>query len=693
MTEEEQSALELQALQRVIASGGRARGLDVVLERCLEQALKVARCETGCIYLRDEKRASYRLAHRRNLDPRMTAPTIEVRPMDERFAREHLLLDLRALAHVADPALRGAIALDFTHALFLMLRVEQQRVGFVALVFRGAPELAESTLRTLEAIAAFEAVAIESARVHRQIERRAQLGHILIDCGERLLDPDADVPALVLETACKIARADRAFLSEMFVKDGVEYARIAHGVGKDAPIVGMVQPTSAPHLREWLAQSAPTVIEDTSTLDPESVVGQVVKKNATAAFVLLTMRERGRPLGQLFAGSGEPRVYDEAEIDGLQLLANMGAHALERARRHAEERAQHERIADILEHLPIVVAVADRSGQIVHINAAGRSFATRMGTEGNDWRAGLASVEVYDREGHFVPIEERGMMRAFAGLTTERDLTLVGKNGLRVHIRAVSSPLTSADGSIQAVQTSFQDVTELRELADAKDRFLSIASHELRSPITSLRATTSLLQIDPTAVADDERRGVLLARIQRQVDRLSTLVERLLDTTRLNAGELPLEYGDGDLAELCRGAVELARLTDRDHSYALKAEGVLDGRWDLARIEQVLTNLLNNASRYSPAGSEIRVQARLDGDNAIVDVIDRGAGVAVDQLEKLFTPFYRGPGATRHKGGLGLGLFITREIVRRHGGAMHVTSKPGEGSTFTVELPRRPKMG
>jgi two-component system, OmpR family, sensor kinase len=106
----------------------------------------------------------------------------------------------------------------------------------------------------------------------------------------------------------------------------------------------------------------------------------------------------------------------------------------------------------------------------------------------------------------------------------------------------------------------------------------------------------------------------------------------------------------------------------------------------------VLTNLLSNACRYSPPRSEILIRARVvDGERATIDVVDRGPGIAPDQLERLFTAFYRGSAAARHKGGLGLGLYITREIVRRHGGVVRVASTPGQGATFTVELPLRPQ--
>ena len=404
------------------------------------------------------------------------------------------------------------------------------------------------------------------------------------------------------------------------------------------------------------------------------------------------MRRAGRPVGQLFVKSHEPRVYSDAEVDAVQLLANMAAQALTRAEREAAERAEHARVAAILEHLPVAVAVIDKAGAIVHINEAARAFAARMGSDDPDWRAGMARLTVLDHEGQPLPPAEEPLARAFGGVTNAREVTLVSEAGQRMHLQAIAVPLRTADGAVYAVMTAFHDVTELRDLADAKDRFLSIASHELRSPITSLRATTSLLQIDPNALSDASRRAALLARIQRQIDRLSTLVERLLDTTRLNAGELPLDYADADLGALCHDAAEHARLTDPEHRYIVDAPAPIPGRWDPARIEQVLTNLINNASRYSPPRSEIVVRARLaDAGHAAVDVIDQGPGVAPEQQSKLFTPFYRGAAASRHKGGLGLGLYITSEIVRRHGGQVRVTSTPGHGATFTVELPLQPK--
>jgi signal transduction histidine kinase len=256
-------------------------------------------------------------------------------------------------------------------------------------------------------------------------------------------------------------------------------------------------------------------------------------------------------------------------------------------------------------------------------------------------------------------------------------------------VLAVAAPLHDADGAVEAVVTGFQDVSALRELADAKDRFLRIASHELRSPITSLRATIGLLGMDPTAITDEARRVTLLARTNRQVDRLIKLVEQLLDSARLGVSEVPLQLTEGELVALCREAIDLAPLSATGHRVQLEAAAPVRGRWDLLRVEQVLTNLINNAVRYSPPGSTITVRIRGDEARAVVDVLDQGIGIPAEQLDRVFTPFFRGSNATAlHRGGLGLGLHITSEIVRRHGGRISVTSRPGEGSTFTVELPR-----
>ena len=121
----------------------------------------------------------------------------------------------------------------------------------------------------------------------------------------------------------------------------------------------------------------------------------------------------------------------------------------------------------------------------------------------------------------------------------------------------------------------------------------------------------------------------------------------------------------------------------------MEGDGPIVGRWDASRLEQVITNLVSNALRYSPGDGRVRVRASADAARATLEVSDQGIGIPAQQLGQLFTPFFRAANATRvERGGLGLGLYITHEIVRRHGGELRVASTEGKGTTFTVELPR-----
>jgi signal transduction histidine kinase len=229
-----------------------------------------------------------------------------------------------------------------------------------------------------------------------------------------------------------------------------------------------------------------------------------------------------------------------------------------------------------------------------------------------------------------------------------------------------------------------RELEAANELARAKERFLNIAAHELRSPIAVLRSTVQLDQLDPAITADPARRAELLARLERQAVRLTRLVEQLLESARLGQ-ELPLQRERCDLVQLCKSAVEALPGRER---VRIDGPEAVSAVLDAMRIEQVLGNLVSNGLRYSPDSATVRVSVKSDEARAVVSVTDEGIGIDASQVERLFSPFSRTDQARRAApGGLGLGLYIAREIVRRHGGSIRVESEPGRGSTFTVELP------
>jgi signal transduction histidine kinase len=225
-----------------------------------------------------------------------------------------------------------------------------------------------------------------------------------------------------------------------------------------------------------------------------------------------------------------------------------------------------------------------------------------------------------------------------------------------------------------------------------RDEFRAIASHELKTPLAALSLKVTGLCRDEAAEASKEASRATPTRAERarvQVARLTGLVEELLDVSRLTAGQLRLSRERFDLSEA------IGDLVARTHEQAsrvgcalsLAASGPVMGRWDRLRVEQVISNLLSNAFKYGAGRPvEVAITVEADGALAVVRVRDRGIGIQAADIHRIFDRFERATDERRHKG-LGLGLYIARQVVSAHGGTIHVDSTSGEGSTFTVELP------
>jgi len=216
-----------------------------------------------------------------------------------------------------------------------------------------------------------------------------------------------------------------------------------------------------------------------------------------------------------------------------------------------------------------------------------------------------------------------------------------------------------------------------------RDDFLSLAAHELRTPVTALQ-----LAIQALSRSDQVPLRRYLGTIERQVARLNLLVDQILYVARIGGGELPLARSEIDLSEVARKAV--AQLEDplraSGSQLAIEAPEPVIGNWDGARLEQVVTNLVANAIRFG-AGSPIEVIVRPHGDAAQLAVRDHGIGISPADQQRIFGRFERAVSST-HYGGLGLGLYIVQRIVERLGGSVTCESALNEGSTFTVTLPR-----
>ncbi len=231
---------------------------------------------------------------------------------------------------------------------------------------------------------------------------------------------------------------------------------------------------------------------------------------------------------------------------------------------------------------------------------------------------------------------------------------------------------------------------ELVEANATKDKLLKIVSHELKTPLTSLKGMTQLLLRQSKKIDSAEVVSMGLEDMERSLRRIEVLVNDLLDTSLIETNMFVLHRRRCDLVELCRHLIdEYTAGTGPELTFEIPGEPV-EVEVDADRISQVIINLLTNARKYSPKGSPITVTLQQVGYEAIVSVQDIGIGIAADMQDSIFEQFFRVPGVEVQTGshtGLGLGLYISRKIAERHGGHIDVESAPENGSTFSVVLP------
>src|SRR5438093_11775460 len=273
-------------------------------------------------------------------------------------------------------------------------------------------------------------------------------------------------------------------------------------------------------------------------------------------------------------------------------------------------------------------------------------------------------------------------------------------------LRARVAELADLNASLQrrideATAELKQRYEQLKELDRMKSQFLSIASHELKTPITAmsgflqvaLRRVRRLSQGDAPAPVAEGLSGVTdqLEIVYRQTGKLARLVDELLDVSRIQTGRIEFRYGDVDLSELASEVATRMQLTTTTHAISVRRDSENVVMADRDHLEQVLNNLVTNAIKYSPSGGAITIDVRPDDGGVRLSVTDQGIGIPAEELESIFGLFYRSPDrAARDAAGMGLGLYISKEIVLRHGGRIWAESGGAKGSTLNVVIPRVP---
>ena len=332
------------------------------------------------------------------------------------------------------------------------------------------------------------------------------------------------------------------------------------------------------------------------------------------------------------------------------------------------------------------------------IEAANAAFLCMIGRSANEVRERRVSLPDMTPEEHRAADEEAWKALATTGVCPTYEKDYVRQDGRRITVLVGGVGNDTRFVACAFDVTAFKDVVRerarvVRELEDSirtRDDFLSLAAHELRTPLTPLRILLDNLlrrvrgssaPLVPSAIADD------LASMKRATSRLTQLVDNLLEASRVTVGRIPLELEDLDLSATVRDVVDRMRLEiERAHSpVALRADTLVVGRWDRARMEQIVANLLSNAIKYG-ANTPIEICVETHDGRARLVVQDHGIGIAPEHQTRVFDRFERAA-PVRQYGGFGIGLWIVRKLVEASGGTVRVDSRPGEGARFTVELP------
>ncbi len=313
------------------------------------------------------------------------------------------------------------------------------------------------------------------------------------------------------------------------------------------------------------------------------------------------------------------------------------------------------------------------------------------------------SWNITTTDGLAIPSHETPLSRSLLGGEKIRaEVGILNQAGERRIVLTNTAPIKRPDGSIMAAIAVFFDNTESHRLMDqlakakrsaevasvAKSRFLDIAAHELRTPVTAFSLLLQLTQRQLASGTPVEM--ATLDRLRAQVDRLSRLVVDLLEVSRLDRGMLILKRETQDIGHLVQECIANFRLQFPARKFILTGNGRhVAAEFDPVRIYEVISNLLDNALKYTPGDSPIELIFEDDSKRVRVSIRDHGPGIPLERQEFLFRPFERGESSDQEQhAGLGLGLYICRKIVELHGGSISVDARPGEGSTFSFEIPK-----
>jgi len=452
-------------------------------------------------------------------------------------------------------------------------------------------------------------------------------------------------------------------------------AQAASGIDDDAWRRFQIEASDAFN-QQLLSRGGPFIVKDVQR--ERRLKMQLAHSIGARSALVVPIRHEGKPIGTLtFYAVSAPRRFDAVTVAVAELIANEAGDVLERTRLQEEVVEERERAAQVLAHVGDGIILVDEHGIVRLWNPAvaeitGLDARQVLGRRPEDVLPGWAAI---------APLVPLTSAPAYAAKHAETLPLDVAGRELWISISAVEFP----NGTVYALR----DLTEERGIEKLKSEFVATVSHELRTPLAAVYGAAMTLRRRDVEL-DDERRARLLAVIASESDRLARIIEQVLAASRLDSGTFALSVERCNAGRLALEVVEAARINLPDGiAIGIAAgDGLPPVAADPDMLRQVLANLVENAVKYSPRGGAVHVSLEPREGRVLFAVRDEGLGIPLREQERIFEKFFRlDPNLARGVGGTGLGLYISRELVRRMSGRIWVASREGEGSTFFFELP------
>ena len=574
-----------------------------------------------------------------------------------------------------EPAWRE-LATEIGYRSLLAIPLEaprREQGGLVLVFFEEQRNFTDDELELAQHLAGAARGALERSELYETERSSRALSQQLARMGGLLateLDPAA-ILGEVVEQAPALVGADAASVRRL--EDDVLVVSAAGGEGAEAAI-GSQAPATAWLVGEIVQSRGPKAVADVAgdrrLLDADPILAE----GYSSYLGVPLFGAEGELYGVLAVYGKHPRPWLQEEIEALSALAGNASAVLANADLYQKVKDEQDRNSAILENIADGIVAVDREGTVVLWNAAAEQIT------------GVPAAEAIGRTP--AQVLQRNLESDQAGSTRDR-LVPIRRGGEEVWLSVSEAVMRDPVGAVAGRIYAFRDVSAERVVEEMKSEFVAAVSHELRTPLTSIYGFAETLLRQDVLFEEDERR-TFLGYVASEAQRLTGIVDALLNVARLDAGDLQMELAPIDVravvSEVIEGVQESRPLNGHHFVVDLPSEP-LDAAADRDKLRQILANLVDNAVKFSPDGGTVTVAARRKTGGIEVRVMDHGPGIPAAERARIFRKFYRGDFARDQPGSTGLGLFIAEGLVRAMGGRIWVDSEEGEGSSFAFELP------